>query len=489
MSEEAVYFSQHFKVTPGRLTRHGAFNISLVTDLPLFVDPFLLFNSRKKVYRQLHDEIIRYLGFLRDKSASKGLDPDLMQAWYRFPEVKQTWLGFSVTGNRGHGLGGEFARALHKNLHQLFPEFGKEQVTKGSHLEKLCLVRDGVGRDNISDFTTNLIHGFLAEYTQAFARRYIDPTQRKRFPIRKARFRYDTETWETVEYDLPFHLGDYVLLTPKDILTKDDTWINKADLIDEFERLPDAIPNAELRAQINNYFRKQLAIYEEPTRKEVHEAALATVLQYPAVIDYYIRNKEETGDRAQSVSAAKVADSELLYVRQAGHLRELLAKAGFYASVGDVHDEAHGRVAFFKDFIENKGGHRFFYTKGQPIPREVDLQLMYRLTWYGTTSDVTREANDGRGPVDFKISRGAKNKSLVEFKLASNSQLKRNLKKQVEIYKKASDASHAIKVIVFFSEDEEARVRTTLRELEIANNPDVVLIDARNDNKPSGSKA
>jgi hypothetical protein len=114
---------------------------------------------------------------------------------------------------------------------------------------------------------------------------------------------------------------------------------------------------------------------------------------------------------------------------------------------------------------------------------------MYRLTWYGTSSDVTREANDGRGPVDFKVYHGAQNKSLVEFKLASNPQLKRNLEKQVEVYKKASDSPRAIKVIIFFSEEQDMRVRRILRELEIADDPDVVLIDARNDNKPSGSKA
>jgi len=487
--QESVYFSQYFGVSAARLKRHGAFDISLVTDLPLFIDPFLLFNSRKKTYRTLHDKIIRYLRFLRDKSASKSLDPGLMQAWYRFPEVRQTWLGFSVSGNRGHGLGVDFARSLHNNLNQLFPEFGKEKVTKGSHLEKLCLVRDGVGRDNISDFTTNLIHAFLAEYTQEFARRYIDGSKRKRVPVRKAHFNYTTESWETVEYDLPWHARDYVLLTPKDILTKDETWINKTDLIEEFDRLPDAIPNEELRAQVNNYFRKQLAMRREPTRKEMHEAALATVLQYPDIIDYYIRYKENTGDKAQRVSAAKVAESELLFVAQAGRLRERLAKSGFYVLRKDVHEEARKRVEFLKDVIENKGGHRLFYMKGQPLQREADLQIMYRLTWYGTSSDVTREANDGRGPVDFKVSHGAQNKSLVEFKLASNPQLKRNLEKQVEVYKKASDSPRAIKVIIFFSEEQDMRVRRILRELEIADDPDVVLIDARNDNKPSGSKA
>jgi len=34
-------------------------------------------------------------------------------------------------------------------------------------------------QDNISDFTNNLIHGFLLEYTQAFAAKYIQPSMLK----------------------------------------------------------------------------------------------------------------------------------------------------------------------------------------------------------------------------------------------------------------------------------------------------------------------
>lgn len=106
-----------------------------------------------------------------------------------------------------------------------------------------------------------------------------------------------------------------------------------------------------------------------------------------------------------------------------------------------------------------------------------------------TISDVTREANDGRGPVDFKVSRGNADKTLVEFMLARNSHLERNLKNQTAIYAKASDAERAIKVIVYFRAAEKKRVEGILKRLKLAGNRDVVMIDARKDNKPSGSKA
>lgn len=64
--ETSIYFSDVFGVAPAALEDYGAFDVSLVNDLPLFIDPFLLFNSEKMEYRALHDQIIRYVRFLRD---------------------------------------------------------------------------------------------------------------------------------------------------------------------------------------------------------------------------------------------------------------------------------------------------------------------------------------------------------------------------------------------------------------------------------------
>jgi hypothetical protein len=483
-----LLFSDFFGVPQRTVERYGAFDISLIADLPLFVDPFLLFNSKKRKYRQLHGQMIDYLRFLRDKSANDEVDPGLIRAWYVFPEVRQNWLGFTLTGNRGRGLGQEFARSLNANLGRLFRSFGNEKITKGSHIEKLCLIRDGVGRDTISDFTNNLILGFLLEFTQDFARRHIDRSLRKTVTVNKVRFNYETESWEPGSFDLPYCRGDYVLLTPKDLLTKDDTWINKSDLIHDFDSIPDAIPNAELRAQVNNYFRKLLP--KRPNKEDVRKAKASTLIEFPQLIDYFIKYKEDNGEQAENLASVKVSFSRSLYLQQFTQLPKLLAlTTQFYEVPGVTYAEAYKRVLFFKDVIENKGGHRIFYVQGKPIEREEDLHILYRMTWFASVSDVTREANDGREPVDFKVSMGSKDKTLVEFKLASNSQLKRNLKNQASVYQKASDAKRTIKVIVYFTAAEKRRVDGILRELKLIDDSEAVLVDARKDNKPSGSRA
>lgn len=218
-----LYLSQYLGVEPAVLEAYGAFDISVASDLPLFIDPFLIFHSDRPEYQELHQGILKYLTFLRDKAATDQLTPALIASWYEFKEVKQNWFGFTLLGNGGSGLGADFAVALHESLGTILSNFGSEDITASSHLEKLGLVRPGVGRDRISDFTTNLIKEYLLEYTQTFAHEHLEPDQYRTFAVRRARFNYDTEAWETRNYDLPVLWGDFVLLTPIDMLTRDET--------------------------------------------------------------------------------------------------------------------------------------------------------------------------------------------------------------------------------------------------------------------------
>lgn len=483
-----IHFSDFFEVPSATIEKYGAFNVSLINDLPLFIDPFLLFTSSKPDYQHLHSEIIRYLRFLRDRSAGGPLSDGLLKAWFMFPEVKQTWLGFSKIGNAGSGLGSGFARSLNLNLQALFADFGEERITRGSHLEKLCLIRDGVGRDNISDFTTHLIKSYLADFTQSFARQYLERSRRRNVLVEKAKFNYSTQTWEHARYELPVHGNDYVLLVPSDILTKDETWISRNDLLHRYEAIARSVGDQQLRAQLDDYLKRVLP--ERADAKERISAIARAIEAFPKVIEYYIRDREDHGEDAIAESRRNVRDVRLVFVDQVRNLAAILrTETTFYETATDTLAEARSRLEFLRDVIENKGGHKLFYVDGKPLQREADLQLLYRLTWYASASDVSREVNDGRGPVDFKISRGATDKTLVEFKLASNTHLKRNLERQVEIYAKASDAKKTLTAILYFSAKEQERILAILKELRLDSDPDIVLIDARNDNKPSGSKA
>lgn len=246
--------------------------------------------------------------------------------------------------------------------------------------------------------------------------------------------------------------------------------------------------NAQLRSQLDQYLIRELK--EDAKKSEKKAVYSGLVNKYPELIEYYIRHKEDRGDEAVRISQQRVADSEEQYVFQVGKLADQLnTETEFYKCGIDTLEECRQRVDFLKQVIENQGGWRLFQHKGESIQRESDLQILYRLTWLATPSNFDSEVNNGRGPVDFKASRGSKDSSIVEFKLAKNAQLARNLRNQVRIYEKANNTKKSLKVIFFFNDQEKQRVQDILKELKLEDDSSIIQIDCRPDNKPSASKA
>ena len=465
------------------LENYGAFNVSLINDLPLFIDPFLLFGSKKPEYQELHENILKYLSFLKSKSEEGVTELSQIRSWYLFPEVRQNWFGYSKVGNGGSGLGEKFGRAMSSSMYIVFDDLGKERITQTSHLEKAGLFEIGVGKDNISDFTTNLTKEFLLNYTEAFAKKHIASAQLKVVKVDKAYFDYELERWMPKEFTLPYIFEDFVILTPRDILTKDDNWINGNDLRGDFKRICNSIPNDQLRNEILNYFQKKLPKppkNKNNTQKEITLAVQETIKKFPEIIKWFIKQKEENKEGAKNISKQKVAEVETVFIHQLSKFVEiLLEQTKFYEINSESsYSEALNRIHFLKQVIENNDGYRLFYIDGKPIKREDDLQIIYRLTWYASDFDVNREPNNGRGPVDYSISKGSEDKTLIEFKLASNSKIKQNLAKQVEIYEKANNTQKSIKVVLYFDDSELKKVNKILKELKTENNPNIVLIDA-----------
>lgn len=181
-------------------------------------------------------------------------------------------------------------------------------------------------------------------------------------------------------------------------------------------------------------------------------------------------------------------DSLVVQIRDA--IPDLDSKSDFYAKPWTTYEEVLERVQLFKRYVEHQDGYLLINREGGAnLASEKEVQLFFGLIWCKTEFDVNREPNNGRGPVDFKVSYGAGDKSLIEFKLARNTALKRNLQNQVAIYQEANQTKKAVKVIICYTEQDELRVARILKELDLTNEQSVVVVDARHDNKPSASNA
>lgn len=94
-------------------------------------------------------------------------------------------------------------------------------------------------------------------------------------------------------------------------------------------------------------------------------------------------------------------------------------------------------------------GYLALYYNGKQIAKEKDLQRLLKFVWYGTLNKVDAEPNNGKGQVDFIISRGIENQNIIEFKLASNSNLG-HVFMQVKIYEAVNCADGSLIAIFCF---------------------------------------
>lgn len=490
MNTKEIYFSGYFNISHDLLEDYGALDICIVTDNQAFIDPFLIFANEK--YSDQHASIIKYLKFLKE-NATTSLDRGIYEHYFKFPEVSQLWLGFS-SGNRGRGNGPKFGRSLNKNLNSIFSNFGEEQVTESPHLEKLCLIERGVGADMISDFTANLIKDFLISYTEEFARENIDDSKKKVFNIQKTVFDYSSRMWVSRTATLPFVLTpegreEFVLLTPKDILAKSDTWISKNDFLSNDSSIINTISNEELRFKINHYFNSCLGVrIDKKTGKKVVDyrkestktALIQTAHKYPEIIDHYIRSKEDSKEDAITENSSLKEDSITLKTI-AQSIRD--TQSSFQKGRLSVIEDVLHRIAFHKNNLENNSN--ALYINGKPL-LEPQMQQLFKQTTIDSIFDYNSEVNNGTGPIDFIASYGSGEKVGIELKMAKSSSLEPNLLKQGKAYAKASHLQSVIYIIYFFSDNELKKVEEILERNKLDDDPHIIKVDCRK--KESASK-
>jgi len=479
MANFKLLFSDYFKIDESVIDNYGALNICLAADMPLFIDPFLLFASNDEDYQKLHKDLINHILTLKEIAIAEKEDAE-SNSIFRFPEIRQNWLGVSKFGNSGRGLGKDFAKKIVSSFNGFYNSFGEEQISAETHIEKLTILNPGIGRDFISDFTTNLILDYLLEYTQTFALKYLSKDQVQEFSIPSI-FNKEFSRWMPKKYVLPYlyleDRGDFIILTPLDILTKDEAAINNSEFYSNFLKVAKTIRNVDLRNSINIYFRSQLP--KKPTQKDKTDAVNKTANKFPEIVDYYIKTKEDNKENVSKEIKKEIQRLTSEFIKGLSSLGQVLIdKSDFYKILPTTYEESLERVLFLKDVIENNDGYKAFYKDGVAIASEEVLQRIFRLTWYATPFDVNSEVNNGRGPADYKVSYGSEDSTIVEFKLGKSTSLERNLANQTDIYKKASKSASDIKVILCYTSGEIVRVERVLQKLKLFKQENIVIIDA-----------
>ena len=149
-------------------------------------------------------------------------------------------------------------------------------------------------------------------------------------------------------------------------------------------------------------------------------------------------------------------------------------------------------VEYFKQWIEyNKGWEVLWAFEGKQ--REKMLQRLFhgqaKAYIAANGFDMSCEPDEGRGPVDFKVSYG-KDITLIELKLTTNSQYLHGYDVQLEEYGKSEGTTNLIYVLIDLGHPGKVQKVQESHDKKYndgMNPPELVVIDATK--KLSASKA
>jgi hypothetical protein len=272
----------------------------LGVDVPVGIDPFLLFKSRDPDLRGLHDRIINVFRFGVD-SIKAGREEDARTILH-FPEVAEIGLGYTRQGKRGSGVGSFLSELILRTLRD-----SPAMLDRGvRHVEELQLISMGIGPDRVSDIAASLIKKFLIEYTQKQCAIWSLPMV-SGVPVPHY-FDHESQSWVDGYFDLPTSPIDNspIILVPRRIV-RALPWIN----YDDFVKLEFAV---FLRAKGAKQSVKGGGPKAAATMKQDVVAVTRNEIER---VERYVRTKEETAADAQPSSGfvdvrGFVAEAELL---------------------------------------------------------------------------------------------------------------------------------------------------------------------------------
>jgi hypothetical protein len=291
-------------------------DIPLNKDIELYVDPYAINIETDDFSNECNDLIVDYFDqlILSIKNKDKKTTSRLLSNLH---EPNETHLGLSQTDPKnGRGIGGEKAKGILK----AFTESKAAQTGFLTDLSDCVLLIPGIGRDNISDITTNIIKEKLIEYTQEQCKLYNIPTQKVNAGLL---FDFTDYHWKSKYSELPVINGNRIILVPKIFVryapeVNEQKYYNnfvleylKAEHLKPGDSLVEVLKNNKLRVtkkklkEIYPYSREYLYDFtkQHPEILVKYKATLRT--KSTILNDQEIENKQDNAKKLNSLDLIK----------------------------------------------------------------------------------------------------------------------------------------------------------------------------------------
>ena len=360
-----------------------------------------------------------------DRAEQKSLKDTYFRAAFdifKFSEVNGICLGFGEKAP-GSGFGPKISMMVLETAYDIV----KAGIDDPEFFQLLPLFQDNVGPDRLSDMIATLILPDIQTYTERVNQQLgitIDNYPDKLFnngllcnPVK----------------------GYEVLLLPTEIL-------HKLPVAKSWEEIDSVIvENNTIRAMMNNEVAEQWTQWAATDRKYyLREKIFKDSEKCKQVIEAYREEKldaynpEEQIDYFLAKLWQRIEKSGISWLSRYKD-REIDSKT---ASIEILN--------LFKNWVEYNRGWEVILSAGTQ-KREKIVQRVIHLSGIAyiraNNLSLSCEADEGRGPVDFKISRG-QDITVIEVKLSSNGQYMHGYDTQVEEYAKAEQTDNMIYVLV-----------------------------------------
>lgn len=438
----------------------GVFDALLDKDSNFFINVIRLKKSTVPEFKDAYDHMNKFfsdVATLLDAADAPTIEDKMYRSArsrFHFHEVNGINLGFA-SSRYGAGWGQETSDQFLHDAYQIVKKGSKQPEI--FHL--VSLFEDNVAGDRLSDMIATIIEPEIKKYTLRVMKE-IGLT-REAYP--DMRFRSDGLVKN------PFKNAP-ILLLPEEILHK----LPIAEGWDDVSRV--AVENDTIRREISAEIGEEWYKWASTDKKEYLRN---NIFMNPIVCERVI-----DGYRSQNLEAMNLKENpeylaELL-------LKKMKREATFEKKTENPSsfDATMAVIDIFKDWVENNRG----WDEIQNAPtakREKAVQRCIHLgaKYYVEVNnlDISFEANDGRGPVDIKMSRG-NDKTVAEIKLSSNGQYIHGYTDQVQEYGSAERTRNLIYVFIDVGNPQRLKNIKMLHrknQIEGKDCPELVIIDAR----------
>lgn len=413
----AVLLSTEFNLSKEQIIQTGVFDVLIDEDSHFFINIKRLQVTQVPEFVGAYDRINEYfrsIGLLLKNSipGSKLYREALKR--FDFPEVNGINLGFS-SGSHGAGFGSQLREKIIRDAYEIIKS-GSEQP---EIFQLTSLFEENVGPDRLSDMVARLVYDNIVAYSKRIYR----------------------ELGITHEMYPDYHFKDGILKNP---YKRYPLLLLPVDILHE-------LPIARCWDDIDRVCRENDAIRDEINDLIGNEwTRMASSAKKRYMREWVFMNPDRICRIINSYKNVKV-DSFNIFSDINYLIGFLLSTISIPESGASSSFEASQEIIeIFTDWVENNRG-AIVIKEAEPRAAEKTVQRTMHATakYYCQQNnwDISPEEDGGRGPVDFKVSRGI-DKTVIEIKLTSNRDCVHGLEIQIEEYAKAECTDNKIFLLV-----------------------------------------